>query len=158
MTENLLLCTTKSNFQANASQMVNGKKSIARGAKWEHASSKSARFFLKLNVLYMPRIAEFHQCVNNFGNKADVMRSVKCNKRNDIAGQTIETDWHVCPGDTSVQMLHKVQEFMSETGHASESFPDRITYASMFNDITDCTNKCLDSEGSDLSCSKTQSW
>ena len=55
--------------------------------------------------------------------------------RNDTAGQSIDIEWHVCPG-TSVQILHKPQVFMSETGHAPESFPDRIILASMFNDIT----------------------
>ena len=47
-----------------------------------------------------------------FGKKAE----------NDIAGQSVTIEWHVCFGDTSVQILRKLQDFMSETGHAPESF------------------------------------
>ena len=36
-------------------------------------------------------------------------------------------------GDTSVQ---KLRAFRSETGHDPESFPDRITFAIMFSEIT----------------------
>ena len=48
----------------------------------------------------------------------------------------------MCPAGTLVQILHKPQELMSETGHAPESFPART----MFN-ITDwesqkVQNKC----------------
>ena len=62
----------------------------------------------------------------------------------------IQIEWHVCPADTSLQILHKVQDFMSETEHVPESFPNRIIFTSMFDDITDCVSKkvhgnCLDS-------------
>ena len=35
---------------------------------------------------------------------------------------TIQIEWNVCLGDTSVQILDKLQEIMSETGHVPESF------------------------------------
>ena len=74
--------------------------------------------------------------------------SDNCENRNDIAGQSVDIELHVRAGDTSVQILQKLQGFMSETGHAPESFPDRIILASMFNDLTDKAsqrvhNKCL---------------
>ena len=81
--------------------------------------------------------------------------------RNDIAGQSIDIEWHVCPG-TSVQILHKLQVFMSETGHVPESFPDRIIFVSMFNCITNWKSPkvqtiCLGTrERSGLLCSKIQ--
>ena len=40
-----------------------------------------------------------------------------------------------------MQILHKRHEFMSETGHAPENFPDKIIFAIMFNDITDHASK-----------------
>ena len=46
-----------------------------------------------------------------------VMKTDKSQNRNNIAGQSIDIELHVCPGDTLVQILHKLQEFMSETGH-----------------------------------------
>ena len=33
------------------------------------------------------------------------MKSDNCKNRNDIAGQSIDIDWHVCPGDKPVQIL-----------------------------------------------------
>ena len=44
-------------------------------------------------------------------------------------------DIAMCPGDTSVHM-HKLQEIMSEAGHAPGNLPDEIIFASMFTDIT----------------------
>ena len=65
------------------------------------------------------------------------MKSDKCKNRSDTAGETINIEWHVCPGDTKVQIYNS---FM-ETGHEPESFPDRIIFASMFNDMTDYGSK-----------------
>ena len=64
-----------------------------------------------------------------------VMKGDTRSNRNDIAGQSMDIERHVCPVNTSVPILHKLQEFMSEAGLAPESFPDRIIFASMFNDI-----------------------
>ena len=76
------------------------------------------------------------------------MKSDICKNRDNTAGRSIDIQWHVCLGDTSVQLLHELQEFMSETGQAPESLPDRIIFASMFIDITNwesqkVQNKCL---------------
>ena len=62
------------------------------------------------------------------------MKSACCKNRNDIAGRSIDIERHVCPGDTSVQLLHQLQELMSETSHAPGSFQDTIIFASMVND------------------------
>ena len=37
------------------------------------------------------------------------MNGDNCRNRNDIAGQSINIGWHVCLGDTSVQILHKLR-------------------------------------------------
>ena len=73
--------------------------------------------------------------------KGRVMEIDSCKNRNNTAGQTIPIEWHVCLGDTSLQILHKLQELMSVTGHARESFPDRIIFATTVNDITDYISK-----------------
>ena len=64
-----------------------------------------------------------------------------CKSRNDISGQTIKIEWHVCLGGTSVQILHKLQESMSQTGHAPDNFADKIIFSSMFKDIIDYGSK-----------------
>ena len=92
-----------------------------------------------------------------------VMKSNSCKRRNDIAGQSIDIERHVCLADTSVQILQKHNAFMAETGHEHASFSDRTIFASMFHDITNCTsrkvqNDCLaQSERSGYSRSKIQS-
>ena len=103
-----------------------------------------------VTLLHRSHDIRFSQCFTNREQKADaVMKSHNGTNRNDFAGQSIDIEWHVCPGDTSVQILHKLQEFMLETRHAPpESFPDRTIFASMFNDINSWEiqkvhNKCL---------------
>ena len=56
--------------------------------------------------------------------------------RNDICKFVNDIEWHVCLGDMSGQIQQKLQGFMSEAGHEPESFPDRIIFASMLNNIT----------------------
>ena len=46
----------------------------------------------------------------------------------------------VCSGGASLRILHQLQNSMSESG-PPESFPDRILFASMFNNITDYTSR-----------------
>ena len=61
--------------------------------------------------------------VLKFGEKnaEDGMKSNSC-KNKDIAGQSLDIEWHVCPGATSVQILQELKAFMPETGLERESF------------------------------------
>ena len=56
------------------------------------------------------------------------MISDTCKNRNDVACQSMNIERHVCPADTSVQILYKLQAFMLEAGHEAESFPDKIIF------------------------------
>ena len=73
--------------------------------------------------------------------------SDNCKNRNDTVGQSIDIEWHVCPGGTSVHILHKLQGFMLEIGHAHESFSERIIFASMFNEITNWESRKVQDKG-----------
>ena len=90
--------------------------------EWKNSRSRlgacAHACLLKLSLLHRHRFAGFYQGVKTWENTADaVMKSVNCKKnRNDIACQTIQVEWHVSPGDTSVQMLQNVQFFMSDNG------------------------------------------
>ena len=44
--------------------------------------------------------------------------------------------FQICPGDTSLRMLQKLQELVSETAHVPERLPDRVIFTNMFSDIT----------------------
>ena len=46
----------------------------------------------------------------------------------------MELEWNIFPGFTTLQLINKVQEFMTEMGDPSQ-FKGRITFMSMFNDI-----------------------
>ena len=47
----------------------------------------------------------------------------------------MEFEWNIIPGFTSLQLVDKVQEFMTKMGNRSQ-FQGRIIFMSMFNDIT----------------------
>ena len=56
------------------------------------------------------------------GKAEDRAKSNRCKNRHDIAGQSLDIEWHVCLGDTCVQRLHRFRVFMSETQHEPGSF------------------------------------
>ena len=66
----------------------------------------------------------------------DVMKSDSCKNRKDTASEPIDIEWHVCLGEASVQILKKLQGFLSKVAHALESFAYKIIFAGMFNNIT----------------------
>ena len=63
-----------------------------------------------------------------------------------IDGEPMEFEWNIFPGFTTLQLVHKVQEFTSKMGDPSE-FKGRIIFMSMFNDIiwgtTDNEQECI---------------
>ena len=117
--------------------MVNGTSSVTRTADWEHAHCNTA-CLLQLSFCTCPRAFDSVSAFKIFGTERQKQprRGTVAKYRNHIAGQSIDIEWRLCFGDTSVQTVHMLQEFMSEAGRAAQSFPDRITSASMFNDIT----------------------
>ena len=53
-----------------------------------------------------------------------------------IDGDPMEFEWKIFPGFTTLQLCHKVQEFLSNMSTESENFTGRIMLMSMFNDIS----------------------
>ena len=51
-----------------------------------------------------------------------------------IDGEPMEFEWNIFPGFTALQLISKVQEFMTEMGDPSQ-FKGRIIFMSMFNNI-----------------------
>ena len=51
-----------------------------------------------------------------------------------IDGEPMESEWNIFPGFTTLQLINKVQEFMTKMGDPSQ-FKGRIIFMSMFNDI-----------------------
>ena len=63
-----------------------------------------------------------------------------------IDGEPMEFEWHIFPGFTTLQLVDKVQEFMTKVGDPS-LFQGRIIFMSMCNDIiwrnTDNEQECI---------------
>ena len=53
-----------------------------------------------------------------------------------VDGEPMEFEWTNFPGFTTLQLCHKVQEFMSKTSIQPEDFTGRIIFMSMFYDIS----------------------
>ena len=51
-----------------------------------------------------------------------------------IDGEPMEFEWNIFPGFTTLQLVDKVQEFMTKMGDPAQ-FQGRIIFMSMFNDI-----------------------
>ena len=52
-----------------------------------------------------------------------------------IDGETMEFEWNISPGLTTLQLCHKVQELLSILFVTTEKLTGRIIFMSMFNDI-----------------------
>ena len=48
----------------------------------------------------------------------------------------MEFEWNIFPGFTTLQLCYKVQEFLSKMSVEAEDFTGRVTFMSMFNDIS----------------------
>ena len=53
-----------------------------------------------------------------------------------IVGESMEFEWNIFPGFTTLQFCHKVQELLSRLSVTPEKFTGRIVFMSMFNDIS----------------------
>ena len=111
------------------------KSSITGRCDWEHAHRQIAHL-LRVSFCTAPGALDPISDSEFWEKKAEaVMKSNSCKNRKDIAGQSIDIEWHVCLGDTSVQILQQLKAFMLETGHEKDSFSDWNIFASMVDDI-----------------------
>ena len=62
--------------------------------------------------------------------------SSECRALDTIDGEPMEFEWIFFPGFTTLQLCHKVQEFLSNMSTEPEDFTGRIIFISMFNDIS----------------------
>ena len=53
-----------------------------------------------------------------------------------IDDESMEFEWDIFPGFTTLQLCNQVQEFMSKNERSARQFKGRIIFMSMFNDIS----------------------
>ena len=53
-----------------------------------------------------------------------------------IDGESMEFEWNIFPGFTTLHLCHKVQELLSRLSVTLEKFTGRIIFMSMFNNIS----------------------
>ena len=53
-----------------------------------------------------------------------------------IDGEPMEFEWNIFPGLTTLQLCHKIQEFLSRLSVTPGKFAGRIIFNSMFDDIS----------------------
>ena len=53
-----------------------------------------------------------------------------------VNGEPTEFEWNIFPGFTTLQLCGKVNDLLSDSGEAPETFTGRIIFMSMFNDIS----------------------
>ena len=58
----------------------------------------------------------------------------------EINGEPTEFEWNIFPGFTTLQLCSKVTDLLCRSGETPETFPRRILFMSMFNDIS-CDKK-----------------
>ena len=81
-------------------------------------------------------------------NRVAGARAEKSNRDYDaINGESTEFEWNIFPGYTTLQLCDKINDLLSDLGQAPETFTRRISFMSMFNDIScdrkDNKDECL---------------
>ena len=108
-TKNQLLCVTMNNFQTKKVWLtVNGQNHLPpRGADWRACALQKVHVFAQSSAKFWGsrRQPQFHDI---WWTKAKSSHEAwHCN---DGADQSVDIEWHVCPGNTSEQILHEATQ------------------------------------------------
>ena len=86
-------------------------------------------------VLRLRPVLEPAEAVQRWKGQLNEFQTHVCEKFFGIDGEPIEFDWHIFPRRTSLELLHKIQEYLESRNKHHEKFGDRNIFMSMFNDI-----------------------
>ena len=71
------------------------------------------------------------------GRQVDVVQKfIRTHGIDTIDGETMEFEWNIFPGFTTLQVSHKVQDLLLKLSEKPEDFTGRIIFMTMFNDIS----------------------
>ena len=99
--------------------------------------SRTRRFTFSDSVIRLGKMSENPQSNSVWEDKLTWFKSSPQYRALDtIDGEPTEFEWNIFPGFTTLQLCHKVQEFLSKMSEKPEEFTGRIISMSMFNDIS----------------------
>ena len=119
---------------------------------WEHSSwnylslicgekaislSHAEVYVFSDSVLYLGKMSENPQSKIVWEDKLTwFTRSSHYRTWDTIDGGPMEFEWNIFPGFTTLQLCHKIQEFLSNMSTEPKDFKRRIIFMSMFNNIS----------------------
>ena len=93
------------------------------------------------SVLCLGKVLQHPESNEAWKNRVAGARSEKSYRDYDaINGESIEFEWNIFPGFTTLQLCDKINDLLSNLGQTPETFTGRILFMSMFNDIS-CDRK-----------------
>ena len=88
------------------------------------------------SVLCLGKVLQHPECDEAWKNRVAGVRAERSYRDYDaIIGESIEFEWNIFPGFTTLQLCDKISDLLSSMGQTPESFTGRILFMSMFNDI-----------------------
>ena len=93
------------------------------------------------SVLCLGRVLQHPDANEAWKNRVTGIQSGKSYRDYDaINGESIELEWNIFPGFTTLQLCGKINDLLSDLGQTPETFTRRILFMTMFNDIS-CDRK-----------------
>ena len=93
------------------------------------------------SVLCLGKVLQPPECNQAWKNRVAGVRAERSYRDYDaINGKSMEFEWNIFPGFTTLQLCDKISDLLSSMGQTPESFTGRILFMSMFNDIS-CDRK-----------------
>ena len=87
-------------------------------------------------MLCLGKVLQHPESNEAWKNKVAGIRSEKRYRDYDaINGESIEFEWNIFPGFTTLQLCDKISDLLSSMGQTPESFTEEFFFMSMFNDI-----------------------
>ena len=93
------------------------------------------------SVLCLGRILQHPDSNEAWKNRIAGVKSGKSYRDFDaINGESTEFEWNIFPGLATLQLCGKINDLLSDLGQTPETFTGRISFMSMFNDVS-CDRK-----------------
>ena len=98
-------------------------------------------FVFSDSVFCLGKVLQHPECNEAWKNRVAGVRAERSYRDYDaVNGESIEFEWNIFPGFTTLQLCDKINDLLSDLGQTPNTFSGRILFMSMFNDIS-CNRK-----------------